>query len=337
MIMTGSSATRTGATTAHPWIDPELAPGLDLTPPPLANLGDGPEGIPALRAMTAGALPTDDELALGGRLTVSTETVRSADEQHDIELIVLRPASGEGPRPAVYFVHPSGMVIPNHRLGLEKMAAWADRYGLTVVSVDYRLAPEHKGTTAVEDAYAGLLWTASNASSLDVDLDRLVLLGISGGGGVAAGTALVARDRGGPSISHQMLICPMLDDRGTTPSSWFEGIPWDGRANDTGWRALLGDAKGGAEVSDYAAPARATDLAGLPPTYIDVGAAEVFRDESIAYASALLAAGVPVELHVWIGAYHGYEGTAPTAEVSIATEEARQSFLRRALQLPRAD
>ena len=234
-------------------------------------------------------------------------------------------------RPAIYFVHPSGMVIPNHRLGLEKMADWAVAFGIVVVSVDYRLAPEHTGTTAVEDAYAGLVWTASNASSLGIDVDRLLLVGISGGGGVAAGTALMARDRGGASISHQMLICPMLDDRGTTPSSWFDSIPWDGRANDTAWRALLGASKGGADVSPYAAPARAIELAGLPPAYIDVGAAEVFRDESIAYASALLAAGVPVELHVWMGGYHGYDVAAPSAEVSMATVDARHSFLRRAL------
>ncbi|WP_449343732.1 alpha/beta hydrolase fold domain-containing protein [Streptosporangium canum] len=126
-----------------------------------------------------------------------------------------------------------------------------------------------------------MVWTAKNAAELGIDPDRLAVAGISAGGGLAAATVLLARDRGGPSLAFQMLICPMLDDRNTTPSSheFAEAVVWNRAANLFGWAALLGDDAGTDGVSPYAAPARATDLSGLPPAYIDVGELEVFRDE----------------------------------------------------------
>ncbi len=134
-----------------------------------------------------------------------------------------------------------------------------------------------------------------------------MVYGKSGGGGVAAATALMARDRGGPALTHQILIYPMIDDREVTVSSGFENLTWPRASNRVGWAAILGDARGGPDVSPYAAPARATDLKGLPSTYMEVGGSEVFRDEDIDYATRLGNAGVPTELHVWVGGFHGYE------------------------------
>jgi acetyl esterase/lipase len=147
----------------------------------------------------------------------------------------------------------------------------------------------------------------------------------------------MARDRGGPALTHQILMCPMLDDRGITPSSQEldgEGI-WDRTSNLTGWTALLGDARGGPDVSPYAAPARAEDLTGLPATFIDVGSVETFRDEDIDYAARLSRAGVSVEFHLWPGGFHGFDGMAPQTALAQAARAARLGYLRRALSPPR--
>ena len=185
----------------------------------------------------------------------------------------------------------------------------------------------------MEDCYAGLVWTAEHAAELGIDPDRIVVGGASAGGGLSAAVALMARDRGGPALLGQLLIYPMLDDRNDTPSAiQMAGVGvWDRTANDTGWTALLGDARGGPDVSPYAAPARATDLSGLPPAFIDVGSAETFRDEDVAYASRIWAAGGQAELHVWPGGFHGYTLMAPQAQISHETLAAQASWLRRLL------
>jgi acetyl esterase/lipase len=159
-----------------------------------------------------------------------------------------------------------------------------------------------------------------------------MVFGKSGGGGLAAATALMARDRGGPALAHQILIYPMLDDRELTVSSKYEGVIWDRTSNRTGWTAMLGEDCGGPDVSPYAAPARATDLRGLPPAYLETGSSEVFRDEIIDYAARLAQAGVPMELHSWAGGYHGFELTAPDAQISRAAIAARTSYLPRGLR-----
>ena len=153
------------------------------------------------------------------------------------------------------------------------------------MSVEYRLAPDHPDPAPVEDCYAGLVWMAKNADDLGIDPERLLIAGVSGGGGLAAGTALLARDRAFPELSHQILICPMLDDRFETHSSRMvdrEGV-WDRHSNLYAWTSVLGERRGGPEVSQYAAPARAEDLSRLPRTYIDTGSAEGFRDEILIY------------------------------------------------------
>jgi acetyl esterase/lipase len=155
----------------------------------------------------------------------------------------------------------------------------------------------------------------------------LIIAGSSAGGGTAAGTALLSRDRGGPRLCGQVLICPMLDDRNETISShqYVEEGSWSRGSNLLGWTCLLGDRRGGDQVSIYAAPARATDLSRLPPAFIDVGSAEVFRDEAVNYASLLWKSEVQAELHVFAGGFHGFDLLVPNAGFSIAAREARRS------------
>jgi triacylglycerol lipase len=189
------------------------------------------------------------------------------------------------------------------------------------VSVDYRLAPEHPFPAPLEDCYAGLAWTAAHADELGIDRERIVIVGQSAGGGLAAGLALLVRDRAEIPLCYQLLIYPMIDDRNTSTSSQLVTKVWTREANLLGWRCYLGHEPGVGDVSPYAAAARAEDLRGLAPAFIGVGTLDVFRDENIEYAQRLLAAGVPTELHVYPGAPHGFEGLAPQAAVS-------QQFLR---------
>jgi acetyl esterase/lipase len=174
---------------------------------------------------------------------------------------------------------------------------------------------------------------AEHADELGVDLDRLLIGGASAGGGLAAGTTLLARDRKGPVLIGQLLIYPMLDDRDQTVSTRQidgEGV-WDRGSNLTGWTALLGDRRGTDDVSIYAAPARNTDFSNLPPAYIDAGSAEVFRDEDVAYATKLWEAGIQAELHVFAGGFHGFDNFAPQASVSQAMLAARDNWVNRLL------
>ncbi len=175
--------------------------------------------------------------------------------------------------------------------------------------------------------------TEERADDLGVRLDRLLIAGASAGGGLAAGAALAARDRGGPRLRGQLLDYPMLDDRGTTRSTHqFDGIGvWDRISNETGWSALLGDARGGPDVSPYAAPARATDLRDLPPAFIDVGSAEIFRDEAVAFADGLWNAGGHAELHVWPGGFHAFDIFAPHTALSRGMIQTRRAWMARLL------
>jgi acetyl esterase/lipase len=316
----------------HPPLDPELAAALAALPPgeqkPLYA-----DDIPVRRKATALTQPDDDALRRGGAVGLEERQIPGRRGAPDLPVLVLRPARGSGPWPGVYFIHGGGMVLGNRRSGADELAAWVEEAGVVAVSVEYRLAPEHPHPVPVEDCYAGLTWTAGHASELGISSSPLIIAGISAGGGLAAATALLARDRGGPPLSHQILICPMLDDRGITPSSGeIDHVgSWGRISNLTGWTALLGDARGGPEVSPYAAPARAGDLAGLPATFIDVGSVDMFRDEDIDYAARLSRAGVSVELHLWPGGFHGFEGTAPDSRLARAALSARLGYLRRAL------
>ncbi|MGW0711453.1 alpha/beta hydrolase [Streptomyces sp. NPDC002643] len=225
------------------------------------------------------------------------------------------------------------MISGDRWLGTPMLFDWLHRFNAVAVTVEYRLAPENPDPTPVEDCFAGLKWTAAHARELNIDPSQLIIVGGSAGGGLAAGVTLLARDRNGPPVRGQMLMYPMLDDRDQTVSArQFEDTGlWDRRSNETGWTALLGERRGTADVSPYAAPARAEDLSGLPPTFIDCGSSEVFRDEDVAFASALWAAGGEAELHVWPGGYHSFEWIAPKADISHDMIAARENWLTRIL------
>ena len=253
-----------------------------------------------------------------------------------LDVSVFSRSTVDGPAPVVLHFHGGGMMLGDRFAGMSGVLPWVVEHGAVAVTVDYRRAPEHPDPVPVEDCYAALLWVAGHAAELGADPDRIVLVGASAGGGLAAGTALLARDRGGPALLGQLLICPMLDDRDQTVSMrQFDGVgAWDRGSIRTGWTALLGDRRATEDVSIYAAPARATDLSGLPPVFVDAGAAEVFRDEAVAFASAVWAAGGEAELHVWGGAFHGFHDIAPDSAVAKACIAARESWLRRLLARP---
>jgi acetyl esterase/lipase len=200
---------------------------------------------------------------------------------------------------------------------------------MVVVSVDYRLAPESPAPSLVDDCYAGLSWLADNAADLGVDPGRIAIGGASAGGGLAAGTALLARDNDGPGLVGQLLVFPMVDHRNDTASSHTITDPrvWNRRANALAWEAYLGET----EPTAYSSPATAADLGGLPPAYINVGQFDLFLDEDIAYARALLAAGVPTELRVYAGAFHGSNNFLPDHPTSIRWRADEEAFLRHVL------
>jgi len=316
----------------HPPIDPELAAVLaqigELLPGSVTA-----EMIPAIRAARADLRVSDDDLRRDGAVEFAERAIPGPPGAPDVSVLVCRPARLTAPVPGVYYIHGGGMMLGDNRGAMEMMLDWIEELGVAVVSVEYRLAPEHPHPAPVQDCYAGLAWTAEHAADLGIDPARLLIAGLSAGGGLSAAVALMARDFGGPALIGQMLGCPMLDDRNKTPSSHEldgHGI-WDRTSNLTGWRALLGVAQGGPDVSPYAAPARATDLSGLPPAYLDVGSVETFRDETIDYATRLWQAGGVAELHVWPGGFHGFELIAPHAALSVAARRTRIAWLRRLL------
>ncbi|WP_326609370.1 alpha/beta hydrolase [Streptomyces scopuliridis] len=326
----GVRADRTGP--PPPPFDPELAAALGVIGEhmdALLNLDD----IPAIRGSEIMARLSDEDLRQDGAFEIEERTVAGPPGEPDISLLICRPAGAGTALPALYHIHGGGMILGDNRSGLASLLDWARELNLVVVSVEYRLAPEHPHPAPVEDAYAGLVRTAEHAGELGIDPGRIIVAGGSAGGGLAAAVALLARDRGGPALAGQMLMCPMLDDRNDTPSSLqMAGLGvWDRAANHTGWTALLGDRRGVPDVSPYAAPARAEDLSGLPPAFIDVGSAETFRDEDVTYASRLWQAGGQAELHVWPGGFHGFESLAPQAAISQDARNAQLTWLRRLL------
>lgn len=281
--------------------------------------------IDELRKAPAPGIVTDDQLAAVG--LVRKDVTIPGYEQAELVVSVIRRADKSGVGPGIYHTHGGGMIVGNRMAGVSQIIPWIVEHDAVAVTAEYRIAPEFPDPYPVEDCYAGLLWTGEHAVELGIDLDRLIIAGTSAGGGLAAGNALMARDRGGPRLAGQVLMCPMLDDRDQTASSAqcdAEGI-WIRSSNVTGWTALLGDRRGTDDVSIYAAPARAMDVGGLPPAYIDCGSVEVFRDEDVAYATRLWCAGVQAELHVWPGGFHGFDLIAPhtvLAQVAIATRNA---------------
>jgi acetyl esterase/lipase len=223
---------------------------------------------------------------------------------------------GSSPGSAVVYAHGGGMVAGSLDL-YDKVVSWyVSETGVPFLSVQYRLAPESGGTKLAEDVYAGLTWLVAHATELGVDVGRLAVMGDSGGGGPAAGAAILARDHKAP-LARQILIYPMLDDRNIVPGRIpTTALTWTYDNNFTGWNAALGTERGTESVSPVAAPARLTDFISLAPAYIEVGDLDIFRDESVAYAQQLARAGVTIELHVHPGAPHGFERFAPDSKLA---------------------
>ena len=239
----------------------------------------------------------------------------------DVRMLALIPQGLPKDSPSLIFIHGGGYVMgnPDGIAGLASTLAKA--VGCVAFIPAYRLAPETRWEGSRADLYAALQWVYSNAEQFGATGKRLAIAGRSAGGGHAAGLALHARKLGGPPIGYQMLLCPMLDDR--QPDNPYLGeYVWTRQSDHFGWRALLGMEPGGSDVPSEAVPARAEDLTGLPPTFIDVGSIELFADASIEYARRLMAAGVPVELHVMPGGYHGYESLVPDAAISRFVDQA---------------
>ncbi|KAF6794665.1 arylesterase monooxygenase [Colletotrichum sojae] len=241
--------------------------------------------------------------------------------------------SSYGEEPAVLYVHGSGMVAGNVSVFSVMIADFVDTFGMDFFAVEYRLAPEQKGQGLVEDVYHGLEHLSKHAQEHMINPNRIAIMGQSAGGSLAAGAGLLARDRAlDPPIAKQILVYPMLDDRTCVPenSSYEEFLRWTEEDNDFAWGAVLGDDVAGdpaANVSTYAVPGRATNLTGLPPTYIDVGQLDLFVIENIAYASKLVEAEVEVELHIFPGLPHGFEIATNVSLFQMATS-ARQRALK---------
>lgn len=237
----------------------------------------------------------------------------SADNPDGVVVRFYRPDNCSEIAPVFLWLHGGGYIMGSVEMDVGFLQALAKSVGCAIASVEYRLAPEHPFPAALDDSYTALQWLYHNAKKLQLDPKRIAIGGISGGGGLAAGLALYARDQAEIPVAFQLLLCPMLDDRNITRSTKldFTGLAWDRRSNLNAWGAYLqrdADADPSAcEVPEYAAAARAKDLTGLPPTYISVGSIDLFVDENIEYARSLLAANVPTSLHVHAGGFHAFE------------------------------
>jgi len=314
--------------------DPELAAGL--TAFEQATGGITLDDIPATRQllatiMEAGAsqappvtgVESSDQLAFG------------KDGNPDVMVRIFRPKNCGETAPALLWIHGGGYVLG----GVDGDDAYTRNLAKTlncvVVSVEYRLAPEHPYPAPLEDCYTALEWISDNAVQLGIIRDRIAIGGASAGGGLAAGLGLLARDRRKIKICYQFLVYPMLDDRNVLPVSETEhDTPLWTRANNLiGWSSYLGHEPGDDRTSIYAAPARAENLEGLPPTFIGVGTPDLFRDEDVSFAHRLMQAEVPTELHVYVDGFHGFDQFAPTAATSKRFVDDQVNALVKALML----
>ncbi|MBS0334119.1 MAG: alpha/beta hydrolase [Proteobacteria bacterium] len=268
---------------------------------------------------------------------VVERTIKGLPGQPDVSIYVVNAKPGAS-RPGILHTHGGGYVLGSAKQYLWLIQPIAKALDVTIVSVEYRLAPETTYKGSVADNYAGLKWLYDHAPELGVDRKRLAVMGESAGGGHAALLALEARRRGEIPLAYQVLLYPMLDDRtGSTrqPAPYAGRFVWTAPNNRVGWRAFLGMEPGTDKVPSDAAPARAKDLAGLPPAYIAVGDIDLFAQEDITYAQRLIEAGVPAELHVFRGGYHGFNMLAPNAAVSKLYDVDLYDALRRGLDIPK--
>ena len=314
-------------------LDPELAGPLE-TFLSLTGGGFNLHDIPAARKRRnelAAAQMAKAPIIEG--VTAEDRQVPGPQGDPDVFVRIYQPTDRPAKLPALVWIHGGGYVVGTVEQDDLLAKHWSKAVNCVIASVEYRLAPEHPHPAPVEDCYAALKWFAAHADEFGVDTSRIAIGGASAGAGLAAGLALLTRDRGEIELAYQLLIYPMLDDRNIEQAS--ETAPdtyvWTRENNLMGWRAYLGREPGGADVSQYAAAARATDLSGLPPAYIPIGDLDLFLDENIDYARRLLAAGVPTELHVYPGGFHGFDGMAPRAKLAQRFHADRDQALKRIL------
>jgi len=303
--------------------DPELAEVVAVLP--ALDISD----IQAARAARLAMREQLPPFVKPDGITIEKRTVPGPAGDPDIEVAIFLPVELAANAPALYWIHGGGFVLGDVDGDLVLPAQVADELGAVVVSVEYRLAPEHPFPAPAEDCYAGLVWTAAHAEELGFDPRKLAVGGLSAGAGLAAAVALLARDRGGPALCFQLLDIPELDDRLSTPSmKQFTDTPlWNHQNAILSWAAYLGP--GHRDVSPYAAPARATDLSGLPPAYVVTCEFDPLRDEGIDYARRLIQAGVATELHHYPGTFHGSSGAGAGTEISARMVNDRLAALAR--------
>ncbi|MGZ3274275.1 MAG: alpha/beta hydrolase [Caulobacteraceae bacterium] len=312
------------------FVDPELRGPLEA---------DGGPRIPMLREQDIPAFRSQGGQAFPSPLPsppVREVVVPSRRGAPPVKIyLVDGGGGGAADRGAILHVHGGGYILGSPQSDLPNLQRIAAALGCLIASVDYRLAPETRFPGSLEDNYAALLWLRDQSHGLRVDPRRIVVMGESAGGGHAAALALAARDRGEIRLAGQVLVFPMLDDRtgsGQRPPPQEGAFIWTPELNRLGWTALLGVPAGSAAVPRGAVPARAESLAGLPPTFIGVGALDLFVREDIEYARRLVDAGVPTDLMVVPGAYHAFEFLVPTASVSRRFSQAIDDALSRMLR-----
>ncbi|GME45928.1 Alpha beta hydrolase fold protein [Neofusicoccum parvum] len=321
----------------RPPFDEEISSLLPPIPSSLfpASRDDVPQQRQFFEDLTG---PATQEILSDPEITYTERTIPGPGGAITLSIFApARPgaASTPGRQPCVFHIHGGGMTAGSRFAGVDMAVPWIKRLDAVAVSVEYRRPPEHPFPAPVEDCYAALRWVAAHAPELGIDPAHILVEGQSAGGGLAAATALMARDRGGPQLCGQLVGVAMLDDRNDSVAArqFATGGTWNACANTVAWNCLLGDGvAGGPDVSCYAAPARATDLTGLPPAYVDVSSTEPFRDEGVAYASKLWRDGVQAELHVWPGGPHGFDVLTPTAEISKLSMQTRTAWVCRMLR-----
>jgi acetyl esterase/lipase len=296
------------------WIDREIAESLCDFP----DFDFSADNIPAMRGGTMFEPQSAPDIE---RVELKTDG--------GVALSLLRLADTAAESPVLYWMHGGGMVIGNRFMDDARLIEWCRWLGCVCVSVDYRLAPEVPYPGPLDDCEEGLRFIVEHAHELQIDPRRVGIGGRSAGGALAAGLALRWRAGADAPLAFQYLEYPMLDDRGLTVSSQLEGLPiWTRESNAFGWRSYLGDRCGTDAVPADAAPARADELSGLPPTFIGVGTADCLRDESIDFAARLCRAAVPTELHVYAGAVHGFDMFADTAVARTAARDSADWLAR---------
>lgn len=311
-----------------PRMDPELRAEFSEYPEAVDATVDPPAARRKLETAYVRTLPPPRESVAVRDLVVPAP----AGDPAGVPVRLYEPRDRPAALPAVLYVHGGGFVIGSVDAARVTCEELAEGVGAVVVSPRYRLAPEDPFPAGPEDVYAALRWLASSAGELGVDPARIAIAGYSAGGGIAAAVALMARDRGEVALAFQAPTNACLDDRHITPSSLAvrDRRTWHHDRARSQWAAYLGGLPED-EVPPYAAPARATDLSGLPPAFLSVGDLDLLRDENLDYARRLMDAGVPTELHLYPGAFHGFEILVPGARITRDATAALHGALRRAL------